>query len=339
MSISLQETREWVRVCRVDDVPDRGGRAMKLGDDDVALFRTSHGAIMATQNKCPHKGGVLSEGIVTGNHVVCPLHGWKIDMITGEAARPDKGCVHVYPVLVKDGDVYIDVTELAPPGGVTPLADITGVHPDSKRPKLGVRRAQQPDFSIHDFNGEYPVLAVEPASPDTDETFQLQITRKGKEQMFALNMDDLKKRYEVVDSATFVTCLMFDFCKPVNWTGVRLADVLEDLDLVDDFQFASFFSWDTTQTREGDRFFETLPRDYVLDPRLLLAFEMNGEPLPKNHGGPLRMVAPFLQGYKSVKWLSWIKLCQEDEIGYKRLHGFITFPEFHPPAAIKRAEV
>ena len=338
MSLSLQETRQWTRVCSVDDIPQRGGRALQLGSMSVAVFRTSHGAVMAMENRCPHKGGVLSEGIITGNHVICPLHGWKIDMMTGEAARPDKGCVHVFPSIVQNGEVFIDVTEQPPPGGVTPLADITGVHPDSKRPKLGLRRVQQHDFSVHDFSGETPVLAVEPPSPDTQESVRLEISQAGDEKRIVLKLADLREQFEVVDSSTFVTCLMFDFCKPVVWKGVRVGDVLQSFGLEKEFQFASFFSWDTTGTPEKERFFETLPRDYVLDPRTLLAFEMNGEPLPKNHGGPLRLVAPFLQGYKSVKWLSWIKLCQEDEIGYKKKHGFIFFPEFHPPASIKRSE-
>lgn len=309
---------------------------MRFDDMDIAVFRTGHGGIMAMENRCPHKGGVLSEGIVTGSQVICPLHGWKIDLVTGEAVRPDKGCVHTFPVAVSNGEVYIDASETPPPGGITPLADITGVHPDSKRPKLGSRRAQPPDFTIHDFTGDIPALAVEPPSPESEESFTLEISRKGETESIVLKIADLRERFEVIQSATYVTCLMFDFSSPVTWTGVRLGDVLQSLDMADNFQFASLFSWDTDCTREGDRFFETLPRDYILDPRTLLAFELNGQPLPKKHGGPLRLAVPFLQGYKSVKWLTWIKLCQEDEIGYKRLHGFITFPEFHPPAAIHR---
>lgn len=329
--------REWTRVCHIDDVPERGGRALKLGDLMIAIFRTSHGSIMVMENRCPHKGGVLSEGIVTGNKVICPLHGWKIDMITGEAVRPDKGCVHTFPVDVRNGEIYVDISEMPAPGGITPLVDITGVHADSKRPKLGVRRAQPHDFSLHDFSGDVPVLAVEPPSPDTEESLRLEITRDNSDAKITMTISDLKERFEAVTVPTYVTCLMFDFSSPVTWTGVRLMDVLESLGLSKDFMFASFFSWETTDTTEKDRFFETLNVDYVMDPRTLLVFEMNGQPLPKKHGGPLRLAVPFLQGYKSVKWLSLIKLCRHDEIGYKRLHGFITFPEFHPPAAKKTA--
>jgi len=325
--------RQWTRICNVSDVPQRGGRALTVGEHTVAVFRTSHGSIMVLENRCPHKGGVLSEGIVTGNKVICPLHGWKVDMITGEAVRPDKGCVFTYPVDVRNGEVYIDISEMPPEGGITPLADITGVHPDSKRPKLGMRRAQPPDFSLHDFSGSVPVLAVEPPSPDTPESLELVIARDGASDQKVLKISDLKRKLEQVIVPTYVTCLMFDFATPVTWTGVRLQDVLELAGMTEDFLYGSFYSWDTRQTAENERFFETLNRDYVMDPRTMLVYEMNGEPLPKKHGGPLRLVVPFLQGYKSVKWLSLIKLCDHDEIGYKRLHGFITFPEFHPPAA------
>ncbi len=327
--------RQWTSICHIDDIPERGGRAMHVASLHMAVFRSSHGSVMALENRCPHKGGVLSEGIVTGNRVICPLHGWKIDMTTGEAVRPDKGCVHTYPVDVRNGEVFVDISHTPPPNGITPLGDITGVHADSKRPKLGMRRAQPHDFRIHDFSGDIPALAVEPPSPDTEESLRLEIARDDSEEPVTFTIAELRHRFEIVTVPTYVTCLMFDFSAAVTWTGVRLMDVLESTGMTADFMFASFFSWDTTDTPENERFFETLNRDYVMDPRTLLVFELNGGPLPKKHGGPLRLVAPFLQGYKSVKWLSLIKLCQKDEIGYKRLHGFITFPEFHPPAAKK----
>jgi DMSO/TMAO reductase YedYZ molybdopterin-dependent catalytic subunit len=143
------------------------------------------------------------------------------------------------------------------------------------------------------------------------------------------SLEDLRKEFTVQEVPAHITCLMFNFTNPVTWTGIRLADILAKFE--GQFNFASFYSWDTHETKEGDRFFETLPKNYVLDPRTLLAIGMNGGPLPKEHGGPLRLAAPFLQGYKSVKWLTDIRLTTEDEIGYKKLHGFIEFPEFNPP--------
>lgn len=327
MSPETVVDQNWVRACRVDDVPERGGRCVVFDGREVALFRTSHGAVFAVENRCPHRGGKLAEGIVTGSQVICPLHNWKISLLTGEAVAPDRGCVQRYRADIRNGDVFVD---LAPPSTPpAPLADRVGVHPDSGRPKLGRRRAVPSDFTIHDFDREIPVLAVEPPSPETAESFTLTLTA-GDDLLGRYSLDELKQRCPTVNLPAYVTCLMFDFSRPVTWQGIRLADLLRSIDL-DPFPFASFYSWETTETGERERFFETLKRNYVLDPRTLLVFGMNGAPLPKEHGGPLRLAIPFLQGYKSVKWLTWIKLCASDEIGYKKLHGFIEFPEFNPP--------
>jgi nitrite reductase (NADH) small subunit len=327
MTLAPTTTTSWIRVCNVGDIPLRGGRPAKVGDLEIALFRTSHEGILAVENRCPHKGGKLSEGIVTGHEVVCPLHNWKVNLVTGSAVAPDRGCVRRLPVTVRLGQVF--VSPLAEPAELCapPIEDLMGVHPDSKRPKLGRRRAEAYDFALQDFDRPIPVLAVEPPSPATDQDYRLRISTDTSAVDFAL--DGLKSRYTIHQVPTHLACMMFGFTKPVTWEGVRLADVLEDLELTG-FDFGSFFSWDTDETTEGERFFETLPAKYVLDERTLLAFGMNGEPLPKEHGGPLRLAVPFLQGYKSVKWLTWIKLGEHDEVGYKKIHGFIEFPEFYP---------
>ncbi len=317
---ALAKEERWMRVCRVDDVPLGGSRLVRLGNVEVGLFRTTHGALLAVANRCPHKGGPLSEGIVTGHHVVCPLHGWKVDLVTGAAEAPDRGCVTRFAVDVRGGDVFLDARSR--PRETPPLEDVCGVHPDTGRPKLGRRRAGKEDFALMDFEREVPVLAVEPPSPATAETLRLEIARAGETQAI-LTMAELQ-RMPTVELPAHVTCLMFGFTRPVTWRGVRLADVLAGIEVP---SFLSFWSWDTRETTEGERFFETLPRAYALDSRTLLAFGMNGGPLPKEHGGPLRLVVPFLQGYKSVKWLSRIDLTDEDEVGYKKKHGFILFPE------------
>lgn len=316
----VKKEQRWVRVCRVDDVPASGSRLVRLGPIEVGLFRTAHGAILAVANRCPHKGGPLSEGIVTGHHVVCPLHGWKVDLVTGAAVEPDRGCVTRFAVDVRGDDVFLDAHTR--PRETPPLEDVCGTHADTGRPKLGRRRATADDFSLMDFDRPLPVLAVEPPSPDTRDSLRLELLRGG-ELRATLTLDDLE-RLSTVEVPAHVTCLMFGFTRPVRWRGVRLADVLAGIDVP---PFLSFWSWSTTATKEGERFFETLPRRYAFDPRTLLAFGMDGAPLPKEHGGPLRLVVPFLQGYKSVKWLSRIDLTDEDEVGYKKKHGFIEFPE------------
>jgi nitrite reductase (NADH) small subunit len=323
-------TQQWVMACHVSDIPARGGRVAKVGELELAIFRLSHGGILAVENRCPHRNGKLSEGIVADHTVICPLHGWRINLVTGEAVAPDKGCVAKYPVDIREGAVYVDVVSGASATPSRPLADAMGTHPDNGRPKLGRRRAQQPDFTLYDFSRDVPVLAVEPPSPTTEQTHQLQIVAEGKT-LATYSIADLGEKFEAIEVPTHITCVMFGFTKPVTWRGVRLADVIAKAAGSAQFNFASFFAWDTLQNAEKERFFETLKKDYVLDPRTLLVFGMNGRPLPPEHGGPLRLAAPFLQGYKSVKWLTEIKLCDSDDIGFKKRHGFIEFPEFHPP--------
>jgi len=318
----------WTRVCTIDDLPARGGRSIRCGQIDIALFRLSHDAIAAIEDRCPHKDGKLSEGIVSDHTVTCPLHNWRIDLIRGEATEPDKGCVRRFPVEVRNGEIFLDLSAQDAPIP-TPLADQVGRHPDTGRPKLGRRRATAKDFSIHDFNREIPVLAVEPPSPHTAQTYTLQLTDTNNETT-TLTLDDITKNFETIQVPAHITCLMFNFTHPVTWTGIRLADLLATI--TTPYEFGSFYSWDTTETTENERFFETLPRNYMQDPRTLLTFGMNGHPLPKDHGGPLRLAIPFLQGYKSVKWLTDIHLTHQDQIGYKKKHGFIEFPEFDMPA-------
>lgn len=200
----------------------------------------------------------------------------------------------------------------------------------TKRPKLGRRRATARDFHTHILDAARPILSVEPPSPDTKETFKLTFSISKKE-IQSLSISDLEKRYEASEIPTDVACMMFNFKYPVTWKGVRLKEVLDDLVDSNDYQFGTFYSWDTNETSEEERYFETLPKKYIMNPRTHLVWTMDGSDLPKEHGGPLRLVTPFLQGYKSVKWLAWIDLTAEDEVGYKKKHGFIEYPEFEPP--------
>jgi nitrite reductase (NADH) small subunit len=99
----------WVRVTACSNVPIREGRPVQLGGREIALFNLGD-RFLATDNRCPHKGGPLSDGIVTGAAVVCPLHAWKIDLQTGTVTRPAAGkdaCVHAYPTRIDDGIVSV----------------------------------------------------------------------------------------------------------------------------------------------------------------------------------------------------------------------------------------
>jgi nitrite reductase (NADH) small subunit len=88
---------------------ERRSILVKIGRLEIALFRLSNGEFRAVENRCPHKGGQLAEGMVCDHHVFCPLHNWKIDLDDGQVQEPDQGCVVTYPVEVNEltGDIAI----------------------------------------------------------------------------------------------------------------------------------------------------------------------------------------------------------------------------------------
>ena len=97
---------EWKAVCRVEDIPVLGSRRVRRDSGlDVAVFRNDQGEVYALLDRCPHKGGPLSQGIVFGNRVACPLHNWTIGLSDGLAQAPDEGCTPRFAVKVADGVV------------------------------------------------------------------------------------------------------------------------------------------------------------------------------------------------------------------------------------------
>ena len=100
--------RTWVDICPVDSIPERGCRVVYTPQGQIAIFRTASGEIFALDNRCPHKGGPLSEGIVHDRKVTCPLHNWVISLESGEATGADKGGTRRYPVRLQDGRVHVD---------------------------------------------------------------------------------------------------------------------------------------------------------------------------------------------------------------------------------------
>ena len=108
MSAKMAATGSWVRVCAIDEIPLLGSRVLQCGEgDDIALFRPAAERVFALADRCPHKGGPLSQGIVSGDAVTCPLHGWNIQLDSGQACAPDVGCARKYPVQVRDGEVWL----------------------------------------------------------------------------------------------------------------------------------------------------------------------------------------------------------------------------------------
>lgn len=105
---------EWTVICRVEDIPVLGSRRVaRQRGVDVAVFRNSENQVFALLDRCPHKGGPLSQGIVFGTSVACPLHNWTIGLDDGCARAPDEGCVQKFACKVDAGLVHLDPIELA----------------------------------------------------------------------------------------------------------------------------------------------------------------------------------------------------------------------------------
>jgi nitrite reductase (NADH) small subunit len=100
---------QWVRACRVEDIPKLGARVVKSMHGDIAVFRNAEDEVFALADRCPHKGGPLSQGIVFGRKVACPLHNWNILLEDGCAVAPDEGCIRRYPVRIEAGEVFLQM--------------------------------------------------------------------------------------------------------------------------------------------------------------------------------------------------------------------------------------
>lgn len=104
----------WQYICQVDDIPRQGARRVARPRGlEVALFRTAADTVHALLDYSPYKGGPLSQGMVFGDNVACPLHNWTIGLADGQALAPDEGSTPVFRVQVQGGAVYLDAAELA----------------------------------------------------------------------------------------------------------------------------------------------------------------------------------------------------------------------------------
>ena len=105
---------EWTYICTIDDIPTQGARRVARAQGlEVALFRTAADEVFALLDRCPHKGGPLSQGMVFGRSVACPLHNWTIGLCDGQALAPDVGCAPRFQVRVAGRAVYLHAQELA----------------------------------------------------------------------------------------------------------------------------------------------------------------------------------------------------------------------------------
>lgn len=99
------------RIGHVADIDEKGARTFRVQDTEIAVFKLSDGSLHAIENRCPHKGGKLSEGMVCGTAVHCPLHDWRIDLRNGKVHEPDEGCLNTFKTEVdgNSGEIYITI--------------------------------------------------------------------------------------------------------------------------------------------------------------------------------------------------------------------------------------
>ena len=122
-------TKHWMRIAHVDSIPLREGRAVHIAGHDIAVFNLGN-RFLAVENKCPHRGGPLADGIVSGGNVVCPLHAWKVDLASGEVTNQPAApqCVKTFPVRVENGVISLEIAGAASastrfrPGGLASIS-------------------------------------------------------------------------------------------------------------------------------------------------------------------------------------------------------------------------
>ncbi len=101
----------WLKITTLKEIPVLGSRVVETDTMNIAVFRGSDDSIYAIKDACPHENGPLSQGIMHGNSVTCPLHNWKINLTSGEAMGADEGCTNVFDTKVEDGIIYLKLND------------------------------------------------------------------------------------------------------------------------------------------------------------------------------------------------------------------------------------
>lgn len=104
---------QWIEIGALTDIPRLGSRVVRTPSGNIAIFRTESDEVFALDDRCPHKGGPLSQGIVHNKRVTCPLHNFVIELASGQAVAPDEGCTHTHPAKVENGVVWLSVRQAA----------------------------------------------------------------------------------------------------------------------------------------------------------------------------------------------------------------------------------
>ena len=105
---------KWIEIGTLNDIPVLGSRVVRTASGNIAVFRTSDDEVFALDDRCPHKGGPLSQGIVHNKRVTCPLHNFVIELKSGTAVAPDEGCTRAHPTKVENGVVWLGLQVAAP---------------------------------------------------------------------------------------------------------------------------------------------------------------------------------------------------------------------------------
>ncbi len=100
---------KWIKITETENIPSMGSRVVHYGEIEIAVFKTRNGSVFAINNQCPHKKGKLSEGLVHGANVTCPMHNWDIDLKNGQALGNDSGCTNVYESKIEDDTIFISL--------------------------------------------------------------------------------------------------------------------------------------------------------------------------------------------------------------------------------------
>ena len=106
-------TTSWIEIGALADIPRLGSRVVRTPSGDIAVFRSNDDEVFALDDRCPHKGGPLSQGIVHNKRVTCPLHNFVIELASGEAVAPDQGCTRSHPTKVENGTVWLSLRQAA----------------------------------------------------------------------------------------------------------------------------------------------------------------------------------------------------------------------------------
>ncbi|KFB10870.1 nitrite reductase small subunit NirD [Nitratireductor basaltis] len=100
-------SQTWIRIGKLDDIPRRGSRCIRNAKMSIAVFRTVDDRVFALEDKCPHRNGPLSQGIIHDGCVTCPLHNWVISLETGLAQGADEGQTRTFPVKREGDDILL----------------------------------------------------------------------------------------------------------------------------------------------------------------------------------------------------------------------------------------